>query len=95
MYLLNVNARAVKSEMDKVKTPHVEWVKEGINKGWFLFAGPKSDKPGGLILVKSIMKSELLAYIELDPYVINKVASYEVIDFNISLAAECLGDLSA
>ena len=95
MYLLNVNATAHENEITEIKEPHTKWVKEGFAKGWFLFAGPKSAKLGGLILVKPVSKSDLEEFIALDPYVINKVADYEIIDFNVALTTKGLEALNA
>jgi len=93
MYLLNVNAIVPEDKIATVKPAHGDWVKQGFEKGWFLFAGPKSGKSGGVILVKSIAESELQEFIALDPYVIEKVAEYEVINFNVALAANGLENL--
>ena len=78
-----------------VKAPHVEWVKEGFQKGLFLLAGPKSGKLGGLILVKTMSQSEIEAFVEKDPYVTEKVAMVEIIPFNIALTAPTLEGLKA
>ncbi|MDO8953322.1 MAG: YciI family protein [Gammaproteobacteria bacterium] len=70
-------------------TPHIgahsEWVKKYVDQGIFLFAGPKKSKLGGVILAKSIDKKALMTMISEDPYVIEDVAEYRVVDFDARL----------
>ena len=42
------------TQVEPHRKAHEEWVMKYIDKGKFLFAGPKKDKPGGVIVAKSI-----------------------------------------
>ena len=52
----------------------------------FIFAGPKKDKKGGVILVKSIDRNCLDQILAEDSFVKANVAEYKIIDFTCSLA---------
>jgi uncharacterized protein YciI len=62
--------------------PHAAWVKKYFDKGLFLAAGPKTSGLGGVILTKPIDKKMLMQIIAEDPYVIEDVADYQVVEFN-------------
>jgi len=90
MYLLNVKATATDDKLAPVKASHGDWVKKGFEKGWFLFAGPKTKMSGGIILVKAISKMELNDFINEDPYVTENVATYDVTEFDIKATIPAL-----
>lgn len=93
MYLLNVSSIVSDEQLAMVKPSHAEWVNQGFKKGWFLAAGPKTKTGGGFILVKSMPSNELDQFINADPYVIEKVAVYEVTEFEIKAVADGLEQL--
>lgn len=86
MYLLNAKAIVPVEQYVAVREAHTEWVKEGFARGWFLFAGPKKGETGGFIAVHSMDKNELEDFINQDPFIIKKVASYEISEISVFLA---------
>ena len=58
-----------------------------VEQGLFLFAGPKKSKLGGVILAKSIERKKLLAILAEDPYIMEDVAEYRVVDFDAKITA--------
>ena len=50
------------TQVEPHRKAHEEWVMKYIDKGTFLFAGPKKDKSEGVIVAKSI-DEELLSVI--------------------------------
>jgi hypothetical protein len=65
-----------------------------LDAGTFLFAGPKKSSLGGVILVKSIPKSELQRLLAEDSYVQADVVDYQIVDFDCKLAAQGLNILT-
>lgn len=82
MYLLNVSYTKPLEEVTAHFPTHAAWVKQYIDAGIFIFAGPKKSKLGGVIGVKSIDKNKLMDLISEDSYVKNDVAEYQVIDLD-------------
>lgn len=50
--------------------------------GHFLASGPRVPRTGGVILVKSLSREELDDVLAEDPFYREKIASYQVIEFN-------------
>jgi uncharacterized protein YciI len=86
MFLLNVSYIKSSAQVEPQIKAHGEWVSRYVNKGIFLFAGPKKSGLGGIIAVKSIEKAQLLKILSEDSYVQADVAEYQIIDFDPKLA---------
>ena len=61
---------------------HSEWVKKHLSQGNILLVGPKTSKLGGVLLVKSMEKQQLLDIIAEDSYVKHDVADYQITEFD-------------
>lgn len=87
MYILHASY----CQPPEIVAPHVpahgQWVKKHIASGDFLMAGPKKSGLGGVALVRSMPKAELLALLQEDSYVQADVADYQIIDLNVTVAA--------
>ncbi len=95
MHVLIVDYIQPTDEVSNFAVPHREWVQKYINEGTFLFAGPKKSKLGGVILAKSIDKKVLLSIVAEDPYVIEDVAEYRVVDFDCRLTTSAIDILKS
>ncbi|HEY6925862.1 MAG TPA: YciI family protein [Steroidobacteraceae bacterium] len=93
MYLLVVSYSQAPAKVEPHIPPHGTWVKQYIESGTFLFAGPKKSGLGGVILVKSMPKSELQKLLAEDSYVKADVVDYQIVDFDCKLAAPELSKL--
>ncbi len=93
MFLLNVSY----SKSPDAVTPHIkahgEWVGRYLNEGVFLFAGPKKSGLGGVIGVKSMEKTKLMAMLAEDSYVQADVAEYQIMDFDCKVTHPELASL--
>ena len=95
MYLLVVSYTKPVEEVAPYVQSHSDWVKKHFNSGVFLLAGPKKNKFGGAILVKSIERCELNKIISEDSFVVGDVAEYQIIDFDCKVSAAGLEMLTA
>lgn len=77
MFVLNVTYIAPIEAVEPRVEPHMKWVAEGYERGWFLASGRKNPRTGGLILAKG-NREEIEAYLAVDPFVTGGVAQYEV-----------------
>lgn len=87
MYLLVANYIKSPEEVAPHVPTHAAWIKQHVDEGIFLFAGPKKSKLGGVILVKAIDKNKLMQIISKDSYCKADVAEYQIIDFDCKVAA--------
>lgn len=90
MYLLIASYSKSPEEVAPHIATHGAWVKQYLDEGTFLFAGPKKSKLGGAILVKSIDKNNLMDILAKDSYVIADVADYQIIDFDCKVTHQAL-----
>jgi uncharacterized protein YciI len=94
MYLLNVSYSQSPQKVEPHVSGHSAWVKQHLQDGTFLFAGPKKSGLGGVILVKSIPRKELQILLSEDSYVRAEVADYEVLDFDCKVVGPGLTALT-
>lgn len=90
MYLLIASYNKSPEEVAPHLASHGAWVKQHLDEGTFLFAGPKKSKLGGAILVKSIDKNKLMDMLAQDSYITADVADYQIIDFDCKVTNEAL-----
>ena len=94
MYLLHVSYSQSPGKVEPHASGHSAWVRQHLDEGTFLFAGPKKSGLGGVILVKSIPRKELQALLSEDSYVQAEVADYQILDFDCKLTGPNLRALA-
>ncbi len=95
MYLLNVSYSQPPAAVQPHLAAHGAWVRQHIDAGTFVFAGPKKSGLGGVILVRSIPKARLLDLLAQDSYVTADVVDYQIVDFDCKSTAVGLEQLLA
>ena len=79
-------------EVNGHRAAHVEWIEAAIDEGVMMLAGRKTSADGGVLLFRG--KADAVeAFAQTDPYVMNGVATAEVIGFTASLALDAIGNL--
>lgn len=68
-------------EVEKHLNEHVEFLKEQYEAGNFIASGRKVPRTGGVILSNMKSKNEFEEVLAKDPFKINVVADYEIIEF--------------
>lgn len=81
MFVVSLTYICELSEIEKYLVDHVEYLDDHYAKGIFLASGRKEPRTGGVILAKINSRAELDKVIEKDPFKINGLADYEVIEF--------------
>lgn len=92
MFILSLTYTADLSEVDRHIEPHMDWVKDGYDRGIFLASGRKNPRTGGVILARG-SRSEIDAIVAADPFTIHGVADYEVTEVLVSRTAAGLEGL--
>jgi uncharacterized protein YciI len=68
-------------EVDQYLAAHREFLKCYYAEGIIICSGPQIPRAGGFILMNAASKEEALEIMKNDPYVINGVADYSIIEF--------------
>jgi uncharacterized protein YciI len=69
-------------EVDKYLEAHREFLKRYYSEGFIICSGPQIPRTGGFILMNAASKEEALEIMNNDPYVINQLAEYAMIEFH-------------
>ena len=75
-------------EVDKHLDAHRAFLKTLYAKGVTICSGPQVPRTGGFILMNAASKAEALEIMKNDPYSINGVAEYSVIEFEVKSFAD-------
>ena len=79
-------------EIDVHRDAHVAWIKAAMDEGVMLLAGRRNPPTGGVLLFRG--EADVVeAFANTDPFVVNGVATVEIVGFTMSLALDQIGDL--
>lgn len=90
MFILSLSYIKPLDEVDQHLEAHRTWLKGAYQAGLVLASGPKNPRSGGVILCRLADRELVSAFIKQDPFHQAGVASYEVIEFTATMAAEGL-----
>lgn len=76
------------SEVDKHMDAHREFLKKHYDAGHFLISGRKEPRSGGVILARAESSDDVVRWVSEDPFKQAGVASYELIRWTPTMAAE-------
>ena len=93
MFIINLTYKVQLEKVDNYLNEHIEFLNKQYELGHFIASGRKVPRTGGVILSKVDDKSELERIIEKDPFKINNLADYELIEFVPSKTSEQLSFL--
>lgn len=86
MYVVSLTYKVPEEIVEFHLPAHVEWLQEAFDDGVFLVAGRKIPRTGGLLL-SNAERAVLDASLAKDPFYINGVADFEVMEFHASRVA--------
>jgi len=79
--------------VDRVLEEHTKFLDENYANGNFICSGRRKPRTGGVILCKATGYEAAKNITEADPFVIEDVAEYEIIEFEVSKYAEAFKTL--
>jgi len=88
MFIINLTYKTELEKVDKFLNEHIEFLNEQYDLGNFLASGRKIPRTGGIILSKVENKTEMEKIIDKDPFKINELADYQLIEFIPSKTCE-------
>lgn len=84
MFIINITYKVQLEQIDQYLAEHIGFLDEQYRLGHFLASGRKIPRTGGIILANAGLKSEVEEIIKKDPFFINNLAEYELIEFVLS-----------
>ena len=93
MFVITVTYLKSLDEVDKYLVAHREHLKKGYAQNLLLASGPQIPRQGGIILTAGNDKNKILNFIENDPFKLNGVASYNIVEFDPVLSADGIANL--
>lgn len=70
------------AEVDQFLAAHRAFLGEHYAKGTLVCSGPQEPRTGGVIVARCASRSEVEALMAQDPFTINMIATYELIEFH-------------
>ncbi len=87
MFVILLDYTRPLDEVDSRLAAHREFLRDHYASGHFLMSGPKEPRTGGVIVCAAASRSEVETLIERDPFYIQRLARYQVVEFVATAAA--------
>ena len=81
LFIIILRYKASLEKIDALRASHLEFLQHHYDSNIFITSGPQVPRNGGIILAKCDTKDRLQAIITKDPFAINDLATYEIIEF--------------
>ncbi|WP_024872929.1 YciI family protein [Tolumonas lignilytica] len=95
MFVVVLKYKVDISIIDKFLQEHVNFLEMQYDAGVFIISGRQEPRNGGVVLAHNIERHQLLELLKLDPFFINGLAEYEIIEFYPSKSSLELSHLVA
>ena len=84
MFIVNLTYIKPLDAVEKYLEKHINFLNQYYTKGLFIASGRKNPRTGGIILMRAENKDAVQEIIAHDPFYQNKIAQYDVIEFEAS-----------
>lgn len=81
MFIAILTYKKPLSEVDRFLAAHREYLSKHYAAGDFIASGPQTPRVGGVIMIKANDRGSVEAIIAQDPFNINGIADYQIVDF--------------
>ena len=81
MFIVILTYKKSLEEVDRYLQAHREYLAEHYAAGDFIASGPQTPRIGGVIMMKGENRTAVDAIIAQDPFKINGIADYQIIEF--------------
>lgn len=95
MFVITLSYLVDVERIDEAMPAHLEWLEGQYADGVFLASGAQVPRKGGVILAAGVPRLELEARLSLDPFLQQKLAAYEIVEFVPRVVAPGLEALQA
>lgn len=91
MFIAILTYKKPLSEVDRFLAAHREYLATHYAAGDFIASGPQTPRVGGVIMMRAGSRTAVDAIIAEDPFHINGIADYQIVEFTPTMF--CNGDL--
>lgn len=81
MFIAILTYKKPLSEVDRFLAAHREYLSKHYAVGDFIASGPQTPRVGGVIMMKADNRAMVDAIIAQDPFHINSIADYQIVEF--------------
>ena len=81
MFIAILTYKKPLSEVDKFLAAHREYLAEHYAAADFIVSGPQTPRIGGVIMIKADNRAAVDSIIAQDPFNINGIADYQIVEF--------------
>lgn len=81
MFVIMVQYKKPLEIVDEYLAAHRAFLETGYQNNCFIASGPKNPRTGGVILSQLKSREQLEGILAQDPFVLNGIADYEIIEF--------------
>ena len=92
MFIAVLKYKKPLADVDRFLQAHREYLADHYASGDFIASGPQNPRIGGVILIKADNCARVDAIISQDPFKINDIAEYHIVEFTPTMF--CKTDLS-
>ena len=82
MYVISLSYKVPLDTIIEHRPAHLEWLQIHYDSGLFIASGRKNPPNGGVIISKAIEREVLEKILQSDPFSLNDLADYEIIEFD-------------
>ncbi len=93
MFIVILTYKKPLSEVDKFLQAHRDYLAEHYASGDFIASGPQNPRIGGVIMIKAVDREAVNAIISQDPFNINGIADYQIVEFTPTMFDKSLQTL--
>lgn len=88
MFIAILTYKKPLSEVDLFLAAHREYLAEHYAAGDFIASGPQTPRIGGVIIIKAENRTTVDAIIAQDPFNINGIADYQIVEFTPTMVCD-------
>ncbi len=85
MFIAILTYRKPLEEVDRFLQAHRDYLAEHYAAGDFIASGPQNPRIGGVIMLKADSRAAVDTIISQDPFKINGIADYQIVEFTPTL----------
>jgi uncharacterized protein YciI len=95
MFIIELTYKVPNEEIDQFLAPHRDFLDKHFTAGVFIASGAQVPRKGGIILAVASSREVILSIIGEDPFYINGLSDYRIIEFTATKKAAAIADLIA
>ena len=88
MFIAILTYKKPLEEVDHFLQAHRDYLAEHYAAGDFIASGPQTPRIGGVIMIKADNREAVVSIIVQDPFNINGIADYQIVEFTPTMFAE-------